>query len=552
MVTRKNIIFKLSLFFLGILLINACTNLDKDIYSEVPEEDFWQTQEEIESGQAPAYLSLGDLASPMGDLFMLNENTTDEVLLPTRGADWFDNGRPQMLWEHKWDKELPEIDNTWKAVFDGIGKVNYSVDALENLEDKPEDVNVAASVAELKVLRAYYYMWALDLWGNVPIVDDFETPPDSVANSPQEEVFNFIEDDLLNNINKLDESAANDTYGRVNKYTGLSILAKLYLNAEVYIGEEHWQNVIDITDSIIESGEYSLNPNFFDNFSPDNGPDSPENIFVVPFDKVNIKGMGWPAMTLHYQSNESFGLNSQPYNGFSCGTEFYNTFDTTSTYRTEGNRVYRTYNDQRSGQWLVGQQYAVSYSFPPDQDVLVEAPDSLKVQDASTGLDLSFDPNIETFSSDEDEFRLKGARNIKYFPESGAIADDQSNDVVLFRYADILLMKAEAEVRIGNKGNAKDLINQIRERAYGDSDHDWNESDVTMQHILDERGRELSWEMWRRQDLIRFQIAGDGNYFSEERFPEKSEDPNHHTLLYPIPKNQLSANPNLDQNEGYK
>lgn len=127
-----------------------------------------------------------------------------------------------------------------------------------------------------------------------------------------------------------------------------------------------------------------------------------------------------------------------------------------------------------------------------------------------------------------------------------------NNDVVLFRYADILLMKAEAELRLGNESVAMQMVNRVRERAYsGDASYNWDASDITLDNILDERGRELSWEMWRRNDLIRYEIASGNAYYTAARTPDKNKDPDDHTLIFPIPENQRSANPRLDQNPGY-
>lgn len=535
---------------LGLLFLNSCTELDQHVYSEVPEDDFWQTQEQIDAGVSPAYQTLTNIGSNEGGVFYLSEVTSDEVIIPTRGGDWYNGGVPQALWKHTWSPTTNMVDNAWEDLYEGIGRVNFALNSIDELEEKPDEIE--ATIAELKTLRAYFYFWALDLYGNVPIVSDFNTPPDSVSNSSSQEVFDFIETEITDNINQLTEAVDPSTYGRINKWTGLAILAKLNLNAEVYIGEERWQETVEITDSIINSGTYSLSPGYFDNFSPDNGPNSPENIFVVPFDKVNIGGNSNQMTTLHYQNQENFGLTAQPYNGFSSVAEFYSLYDTTSVYRTEGDKTYRTYNDQRSGQWLVGQQFSEPYAFPPDKDVLVKADESLKLEDESTGMDLSFTPEMNAISSSESDFRLTGVRNIKYFPEEGTGAGEQSNDFVLFRYADILLMKAESEARLGNKNSALDLVNQVRERAYsGDPSSNWSSSNLTLENILDERGRELAWELWRRQDLIRYEVASGNPYFSAARTPDKDEDTDSHLLIFPIPENQLSSNPNLKQNPGY-
>jgi hypothetical protein len=191
-------------------------------------------------------------------------------------------------------------------------------------------------------------------------------------------------------------------------------------------GEERFADCIAACDSVISSGKYSLG-NYFDNFAIDN-EGSVENIFVVPFDKANIPGNYWEMETLHYQLNEKYGLISNPWNGFCSTFEYYNQFDDA---------------DGRKKMFLVGQQYD-------------NAGNPLK--DLQTGLPLIISPYVNELSNAADSFRLAGVRNIKYAPEPGTGDGDvvcQSNDMVLFRYADALMMKAEAEVRLNtNPGDA--------------------------------------------------------------------------------------------------
>ncbi len=542
---HKNILVLLVVLF----AIGSCTNLDQHVYSVVPQEDFWQTPEQIQAGIAPGYQAL--TAIPAGNVFNLNEVSSDELIVPTRGGDWFDGGEWQALWLHNWTPTTSQINGAWTSLYNGVGRVNFALKSLDNLKEKPD--NIANIEAELKVLRAYFYYWAMDLFGNIPLVTSFDTNPDSVSNSTPKQVFSFIEKEIKDNIDLLPANVDASTYGRVNKWVAFSLLAKLYLNAQVYTGEAHWQDCINACDSIIDVGAYSLSPGYFDNFSPEN-EGSVENIFVVPFDKVNIGGNGLMAFTLHYQSPISFGIVGGANNGACAAEVFYKLFDTTSVYTSKGGNVYRTYKDQRSGQWLIGQQFKTRYTYPPDKEVLYKSSDpSLKLTDAGTGLDLVFTPQMNTISDPASSFRLVGVRNIKYFPESGATAGKQGNDMVLFRYADILLMKAECEVRLGqDKADALNLVNQVRERAYsGSRDHDWSMADLTLDHILDERGRELAWEMWRRQDLIRYEVASGKPYFSAARIPDKKQDPDDHYRIFPIPAQQISANPNLKQNPGY-
>lgn len=546
---QHNFYKNIAVLFIASIMVASCTNLDQHVYSVVPQSNFWQTPEQIQAGIAPGYQAL--TAIPDGNVFSLNEVTSDEQIIPTRGGDWYDGGKWQALWLHIWTPTTTTINDAWNNLYNGVGRVNFALNSLDQLKQKPD--NIANIIAELKVLRAYFYYWAMDLYGNIPLVTSFNTNPDSVTNSTRQQAFDFIEKEIKDNIDLLPANVDASTYGRVTKWMAFSLLAKLYLNAQVYTGKARWQDCINACDSIISAGIYSVSPGYFDNFSPNN-EGSVENIFVVPFDKVSITGNSWENQTLHYQNQINFRLSGGTWNGYCAPEAFYKSFDTSSVYTTKGGNVYRTYLDQRSGEWLIGQQFKTPYPFPPDKNVLYKAADpSLKLTDVGTGLDLVISPKVDTISNPASSFRLAGVRNIKYFPEAGT-SGNQSNDMVLFRYADILLMKAECEVRLNqNLADALDLVNQVRERAYsGSKSHDWTSANLTLDNILHERGRELAWEMWRRQDLIRYEIAGGKPYFSAARVPSKGLDPSDgHLRIFPIPAQQISANPNLKQNQGY-
>ena len=531
------------------MLAVSCTKLDQHVYSVVPNQNFWQTPQQIAAGIAPAYQALTSI--PGGNVFNLNEGTSDAMIVPTRGGDWYDNGNWQALWLHTWTPTLGPINDAWNDIYNGIGKINFTLSIVNNLTEKPADIDKIN--AELGALRAYYYYLAMDMYGNVPLVTDFNTNPNSVSNSTRQQVFDFVEKSLKDNLASLPSNVDASTYGRFTKWAAFSLLAKLYLNAQVYTGTARWADCMAMCDSVLNSGKYSLQSSYYDNFAIKN-EGSKENIFVVPFDNINIGGNNWEMATLHYQNQANFQLSTGPWNGFCSAADFYKQFDTTSTYSSSGGNTYRTYHDSRSGQYLVGQQFSVPYSFPPDKNVIVASQDaSLALKDVQTNLPLSFTPVVAKVSDPSAPFRLAGVRNIKYFPEPGT-QGNQSNDMVLFRLADIMLMKAEAEVRSGtNMGDALSLVNEIRTRAYnGDASHNWTAGDLTLDNLLAERARELTWEGFRRQDMIRFEVAGGKPYFTAARTPDKAQDPaDKHTMIFPIPDPQISANPNLKQNPGY-
>lgn len=496
---------KIYIGFAAILFLagtQSCTKLDQKVYSVVPESSFWQTPDQIAAGLAPAYQAMTGI--PNGDLWELNAVSSGNMIVPTRGNDWYDNGAHQAMWLHNWKPDLSQVNNSWNALFGGIGKANFTLTAVNALTNKPE--NIDAINAELKVLRAYFYYMAMDMFGNVPLVTDFNTDPNSVTNSPRADVFNFVEKEIKDNISLLPDVDVS-TYGRMTKYGGFMLLAKLYLNAQVYTGTPRWSDCMAACDSVISSGKYSLSSDYFSNFAVNNDG-SAENIFVVPFDKINIGGMNWEMETLHYQHNLKYNLTGQPWNGYCATADFYNGFDNT---------------DKRKQMWLVGQQYDAKGS---------------PLVDAQTNLPLKISPYVNELSNSADSFRLAGVRNVKYAPQAGT-SGNQSNDMVIFRLADAYLMKAEAELRAGTITDAAQLVNAVRQRSGLPA------MALTLPNLLAERQHELVWEGWDRQDAIRF------GTFGNARKPAKAVDPDKHLEIFPIPAPQISSNPNLKQNPGY-
>jgi hypothetical protein len=509
---RKKLLIIACTFILAGGISQSCTKLDKKIYSVEPVGNFYQTPDQIKAGVAPAYIALQ--AIPDGNVMQMNEITSDEIVVPTRGNDWYDGGQWQGLWLHKFKPDV-FVDGGWADLNNGIGQVNFTLNILNGLPSKPS--NYSAVVAELKVLRAYFFFQFMDMFGNVPIVTDFNTDPSKVIQKSRAEVYAFLETELTTNVPLLSTNVDKTTYGRVTQYAGYMLLAKLYMNAEVYTGTAQWAKAITALNSVINSGKYILQPNYFDNFS-NNNEGSTENILVTPFDKVHIGGMNWEMQTLHYSNNLTYGLTGQPWNGFCSTADVLNKYDA---------------SDSRKAQYLVGQQYAADGVTP--------------LTDPQANLPVIFDPNVTSISDASGAFRMAGARNVKYHPESGT-AGNQSNDMVIFRLADAYLMRAEASWHTSDVATALIDVNKVRARAGVAA---WTAADLTPDNILAERSRELGWEGWRRNDLIRFEVATGNHYFTGIRTPAKTDDGTKNTFLFPIPSPELISNPNLHQNPGY-
>jgi hypothetical protein len=296
----------------------------------------------------------------------------------------------------------------------------------------------------------------------------------------------------------------------MTKEFAFTLLSRLYLNAEVYSGTPRWADAMAAADSVISSGKYNLEGDFFDNFTLQN-QSSQENIFVIPCDvKAGVGGFGLQMATLHYQSNETFGITAGPWNGFCSNADFYNNFDDA---------------DKRKDMFLVGQQYDLNGN--PQKDKAVDLP-------------LVFYPEVNTISSTAPIFRMAGVRCAKYeFTKDTWGAMD--NDWVVARLSEVYLTRGEAMFRLGMGDQGLSDFNTIRARA---GLGEWTGTDLTLGNIEKERARELAWEGHRRTDMIRF-----GTYLNA-RTPDKPvSEP--FRVLFPIPKPQLDRNPNLIQNTGY-
>ena len=486
----------------------SCTDLDAPVYDKVTE--FWRTEQEISAGVAPAYSGLRSIVFPFG-IYSLNELSTDEIIAPRRGLNWNDNGVWERMWKHTWSPNHFLIGIAWRNIYSGIAEIDRILQSVNQIELSSE--NLQNIEAELKTVRALYYYIALDLFGNVPIIQG-----GSSIQKSRPEVFEFIESELTSNINFLTEEVNPRTYGRVSKWFAHALLAKLYINAEVFTEDIQWENCIASCDAILNSNLYSLEQEYFDNFIINNEGSS-ESIFSIPFDReAGLTGFFIHQLSLHYNSNETFGLQWGAFNGFCTTKEYYDQFDP---------------SDIRRQSFLVGQQYKNQ----------IESPVNLQYD--NLGNLLIFDPEITEFSIQAPKTETAGARIAKW--EINKEGDEMSNDFAYFRLADILLLKAEAQYRSGDIEGALLTINKkingvsIRSRT---ALPDFSPIEMNLDGLLAERAREFSWEGLRRNDMIRF------GKFTEERIPEKNKSDSFREL-YPIPRAVLENNQNLIQNPGY-
>ena len=508
----KNYIKLLVIGSIVFLFTPACTDLDENIYSTLIADDFYKSEEQIILAMGNAYSSMQLRGTSPWGLFGAQEVSSDEVIPPfrTSGAFLRNNNLHLNNHEHKFDPGLPSVFGSWDFSFNTIAACNQIIFQIERATI--DEAVKSKFVAELKVLRAFNYYVAMDLFGNIPVSLDF-ADTDLPTQSTRSEVFEIIERELLENIPLIDETPTTENYGRATQALGYAVLAKMYVNAEKWLGVQMWDKAIEACDNIINGGNYSLANDYFDNFIIEN-QGSPEILFAIPYDRRQGFGFMIHSITLDPSFREVYNYSAPIWNGMSTTEEFYNLYED---------------GDLRKKGWLVGEQFNIG-----GEPLLT-----------TNNQTVNFTPFIAGLrNAAEDAGARQGKWEFTPDLEQGQTSD---NDFTFFRYADILLIKAEALMRKnGGSSNAEavNLVNQVRERAFGGISGNYTVATLTLDELIDERGRELSWEGHRRQDLIRFGKWQDAWIGKEANLGASTE-------LMPIPQNALSANPNLTQNLGY-
>lgn len=500
----------LSLLVLSLFVV-TCTNLDETPYSAVTPDNFYQTEAELVSAVMPVYASLRDYGWE-GYMF-LQEHSSDEIFVPQRGGDWGDGGIWREVHEHKWTPTHGFVGDAWVRAFRGIARANS---LLENMAKSPSQSPLKpVFTAEVRVLRAFYYWWLCDLYGGVPVVTaatvDPKNPP---KQNTRQEVYDFIVKEITEALPSLEVSHSASNFGRVTKGAANALLATVYLNAQVYTGTAKWTECIAACDAVINSGQYDLLSTYADVFRLANeGPGNKENIWVVGHKPLDGVGFFRFMATLHYNQ-----LPQNPWNGFSVLADFYNKYDTT---------------DARFDHMLVGPQFVLG------------GPNAGQPALDRNGNRLDFTVGSPLVGATESN----GVRILKWSLDPAQNGGNAGNDLAIFRYSHVLLMKAEALNEL-NGPNAQSiaLINQVRARCFEPDKPialaNFATKEALRLRIFDERGFEFLWENFRRQDLIRV-----GKFLEPWTLKAASDGP--HRVLFPIPQGQLDANPNLKQNPGY-
>lgn len=533
----------ISLVIILSLICSNCTQLHDKNYNEILSEEFEPTEDDLTSLVGGAYVNWRQALMFWNSILRVMEVSSDQSVIPGRPNGWVDGGIHRLVFEHQWSTDHDVVNNCWNHLYAGVNNCNRVIYQIES-GNVPVKEGREETLAELRVLRASYYYMLCDLYGNVPIITKYDVPDGFLPEqSTRKEVFDFVIKEVKDNIELLSRDKAGKAYGRFNYWAGWALLAKMYLNGEVYTGTSYWQDCIDACDKIIDSGLYDLDASQKEVFATNN-ENAKEIIFALPFDDQYVTD--WNAFDIHMQTLQpanqaTYKLSSSPWGGICAVPQFIDTFDPDDA-RLKDN-------------WIQGDQYSA------DGELL------MCTMGAYSGQPLSY---INVVPSIADSEEVHGFRHGKFEIEVGARVQ-LSNDWPFFRYADALMMKAESLLRQGNAGPAATIVTEVRERNFKSnpakatvtgaqlqqgSCFDYGRRDNLVPHtfeggadvqygrMLDELGWEFNQEGRRRQDMIRFDVYTKKSWFSH------SPNGDYHKLL-PIPRSQIEKNSNLKQNDGY-
>jgi starch-binding outer membrane protein, SusD/RagB family len=523
------------------VLLSSCTELEEVVYSEITETSFIYTEEDT-------YMALGSAYTPLRlignhtNYGATQEVTTDAIVMPYNPAGgWNDGGLYRTMHLHSWTTEQNYIYNMWDMLYTGVLNCNRLISQLEAEKlPIPAGTTKDALLAEMMATRSFYYWLLIDNFGDIPVIEPGElTLP---AKTDRADVYEMIVEDLIQSIPKLNEANNSLMYGRFNKWAAKTLLANIYLNSEVYTGVPKWAECLQQCNEVIASGFYSLESNYKDIFKINN-ENSPEIIFSVPYDNINATGWNLHRAALHSSMKAKYLMEAPPFGTGSIRPipQFVNTYD------PEDKRLEDTY--------IMGPQYAYDGVTP-----LLGFMDQKNIQ-------LNF---INSLPNGIQVGESEGYRIGKYEIEIGTKAF-LSNDFPFFRYAQVLMMKAECLLRTNKANEAATIVTEIRERAFSNNpdkaivtgedltdDTKYNygyvenyvivdpgDTDpVEFGGFLDELGYEFAFEFHRRRDIIRFGVFTTKSWLSHK--------PNGlHRTVFPIPKRAIDTNVNLEQNPNY-
>jgi len=550
----------------GLLVCGVLTSCDSYLtdepHSQIRVEEAYSTLENLKNNALlTVYNYIGAKEKGHGlqgmdrGLYDLNSLTTDEQIIPTRGGDWYDGGLWYRLFFHTWEAGEGPLKDTWNYLYKVIYICNEGIEHIDGfrVDSNKEQDQLDSYKAELRAVRAMYYFYLMDLFGRVPLVTHTDIESEDLELSDRRDLFYWIYNELNEAIVDLplefSQFPKTEYYGRMTVSVAYFVMMKMALNAEIYTDncwtdQDHpdgrniklktinwtgsekveanaWKTVENIYFFL--STYYSLMPNYADNFDVGNEA-SKENIFVIPMDPILYSNKyDYFVRSRHYCHGAALGGRGD--NG-ACAT--------ISTMLAFG---YSEQEDAPLPDARLDANFYYGTVFTNGQVVCED--------DGVTPL--CYHPmEVTDFDISGDYYeKTAGARLAKYSIDATSRDDRRlgNNDIVLFRFADAVLMYAEALYRMGENKSALSLLNMVYQRSNKHASYDHIDDDV----LLRERLKELMWEGWRRNDLIRFRRYH--KPYDLKVFSSFEQDA--HTTVFPIPADMMVMHPNWIQNDGY-
>ena len=545
---RRLIALSFIIYHLSFSMMFTSCDLDEHPRDQIAEEEAFRNADAVfRNTVATLYNYIGGNDDGQGlqgtcrGIYDLQTFGSDEAMIPTRGNDWYDGEIWQDLYRHSWTPGHSMLKKSWLYLYKVITLCNHSIEQLDAHSHLLSVYELMAYKAEVRGIRAICYWYLLDLFARVPIITSTDKAINQIQQAERSQVFDFVVSELMESWPRLPSEISvhrGDFYARVTQSVAIFVLAKLMLNAEVYADDDWtdlnrpdgskmmfnidgqvmnaWEATIYYCNILENEFGFKLAETYRENFAVYN-ENSPENIWIIPMDKdLYYNEMQYMYRSWHYRHAAAYGFSGE--NG-TCAT-------------LKALQVFGYGTDEQDERFNFNYWADVVYDYDGDL-VLDRSGEPLCYYPLEVKLYLGGSPYVET----------AGARMKKYEVDKNGTKDGQliDNDIVLFRFADALLMRAEAKLRNGDNGQAD--LNAVRERA------EMPERQISLETLLDERLLELCWEGWRRQDLIRF-----GQYeslFQGDAYDEKVNETDHHTTVFPIPGDIITLNPNITQNKGY-
>lgn len=537
-------------------LVYSCTKLNSKAYHSIPADAYYTNKDEVISAVLRPYTHTNAWATSAGQIgwWRVSELAADQLAWPQKGVDGYDGAKWIRLHYHTWISDDDDVRTPWTLLWTGLGYCNSAIENIGTREASSMGITEDEKnnyVAEMRLLHAFYYIRIMDLWGNVPWVTSVED--EHPATLPRKQIFDSVEAEIKANINLI-PNLSSEMLGRMSKAGAYAMLVELYLNAEVWSGTARWQDCINACDSLIDNkaggvvnNQLSLDSNLTETYLPSNKA-SQEQIFAIVYNHQTADwNAGFPSDFYHFREQYIYGGTINGNNGIVVIPGVYSTYDNQDKRKKEwffiGPMWY--YNATTKQDDADTTQPVLGYrEYQGKQLVFVDA--IKRYSELKSGQDSASLPSSMTTGEEN-----SGVRFNKYKLGAQDDANYRSTSWIIYRLTWIYFAKAEALMRLnGGKAtqDAVDLINTCRKRDFDASvwpSKEYTVDNFTMDSLLAERGREFIFEGYRRQDIIRFGTFLTGTWWDHT----PTNDPN--KLIFPVPIEQLSLNPNLKQNPGY-